>query len=41
MQGESQRFHRENSQCTVHPLVVYYEKPNDDEITHKSFCFYP
>ena len=39
MQGESQGFHWENSQCTVHPLVVYHEKPNDDEIAHKSFCF--
>ena len=39
IQGESQGFHWENSQCTVHPFVVYHEKSNDDEIIHKSFSF--
>ena len=39
MQGESQGFHWENSQCTVHPLVIYNEKANDNEITHKNFYF--
>ena len=40
IQGEAQGFHWENSQCTAHPFVVYHEKSDDDdEITHKSFCF--
>ena len=37
--GKAQGFHWENSQCTVHPFVVYHKKLDDDEITHKSFCF--
>ena len=39
IEGKSQGFYRENSQYTLHPLVVYHEKPNDDKITHKRFCF--
>ena len=39
IQGKSQGFYWESSQCTVHPFVVYQEKSDDDEITHKSFCF--
>ena len=36
IQGEAQDFCWENSQCS---FVVYHEKSNDDEITHKSVCF--
>ena len=39
IQGKSQGFHWKNAQCTVLPFVVYHQKSNDDEITHKSFCF--
>ena len=39
IQGGSQGFRCEDSQCTVHPFVVYHQKSNDDEITHKNFCF--
>ena len=41
IKGKSQSFYWENSECTAHPFVVYQEKSNNDEITHKSFCFYP
>ena len=41
IQDEAQGFHWENSQCTVHPFVVYYRKSDDDEITHKSLFFIP
>ena len=39
IQNEAQGFHWEYSQCTVHPFVVYHRKSDDEEITHKSFCF--
>lgn len=37
IQDEIQGFHWENSQCTVHPFVMYYK--NEQEILCKSFCF--
>ena len=40
-QGKAKGIHWENSQCTIHPFVVYHEKSDDDGITHNSFCFYP
>ena len=40
IQGEARDFYWQNPQCTVHPFVVHHEKSDDDEITHKSFCFF-
>ena len=39
IQDEAQSFHWKNSQYTVLPFVVYHRNSDDEEITHKSFCF--
>ena len=39
IQGEARDFYWERSQCALRPFVVHHEKSDDDEITHKSFCF--
>jgi hypothetical protein len=38
VQDAAQGFHWENSQCTVHPFVVYH-KTIDQELSHFSVCF--
>ena len=38
VQDAAQGYHRENSQCTLHPFVFYF-KMQDSTIGHKSFCF--
>ena len=38
VQDAIQGFHWENSQCTVHPFVLYYKNANDPEVRHTSFC---
>ena len=39
IQDEAQGFHWVNSQCTVHPFVVYFKDPVTNETKHESFCF--
>lgn len=37
VQDAAQGFHWENSQCTVHPFVLYYKSGTN--LSHSSFCF--
>lgn len=39
IQDEIQGFHWENSQCTLHPFVIYYRTNSENKITNSSFCF--
>lgn len=39
VQDAAQGFHWENSQCTVHPFVVYYKSTIHQELSHFSVCF--
>lgn len=39
VQDAAQGFHWENSQCTVHPFVVYFKDPISQKLGHNSFCF--
>ena len=36
IQDEVQRFHWNNSQCTLHPVVTYYQQ--NDELKNISYC---
>jgi len=36
VQDEVQGFHWNNSQCTLHPVVIYYKL--NDEVKHISYC---
>ena len=38
VQDAAQGFHWDNSQCTVHPFVLYF-KDSSGAIGHKSYCF--
>ena len=39
VQDAAQGFHWDNSQCTVHPFVIYYRSAADQELCHFSVCF--
>ena len=39
VQDAAQGFHWDNSQCTVHPFVIYYRSSVDKELSHFSVCF--
>ena len=39
VQDAAQEFHWENSQCTVHPFVVYFKDIETNECKHASYCF--
>lgn len=39
VQDAAQGYHWENSQCTVHPFVVYYKSTIHQELSHFSVCF--
>jgi len=39
VQDAAQGFHWENSQCTVHPFVVYFKDHSSQKLCHNSFCF--
>lgn len=39
VQDAAQGFHYENSQCTVHPFIVYFKSNDSHKLCHKSFCF--
>ena len=39
IQDAAQGFHWDNSQCTVHPFVIYYKNSKTSKIEHKSYCF--
>lgn len=39
VQDAAQGFHWENSQCTLHPFVVYWRDSPSNTTKHTSFCF--
>ena len=39
VQDDSPGFHWDNSQCTVHPFVIYYRSYADQELSHFSVYF--
>ena len=39
VQDAAQGFHWDNSQCTVHPFVIYYRSSANQELYHFSVCF--
>ena len=39
VQDEIQSYHWSKDSCTLHPIVVYFKTPGEQEIQHKSFCF--
>ena len=39
VQDALQGFHWDNSQCTLHPFVFYYQSEKDGVLGHKSICF--
>lgn len=39
VQDAAEGFHWENSQCTVHPFVVYYKSAAQQKLDHFSVCF--
>ena len=38
IQDEGQCYHWNNSQCSLHPALIYYKPPNADQVCHKSIC---
>ena len=39
VQDAAQGFHWDNSQCTVHPFVVYFKNCLSSETEHNTYCF--
>ena len=38
IQDEIQSFHWTSDSCTLHPVVLYYKLPGNDELKHLSYC---
>ena len=39
VQDEIQGYHWNNQQCTLHPVVLYYRKDVESDVTSRSICF--
>ena len=38
IQDKAQSYHWNNSQCSLHPALIYYKPLNADQLCHKSVC---
>ena len=39
VQDKIQRYHWNNQECSLHPIVLYYHKENKSDLVSTSICF--